>query len=285
MLGEIRQYQINKGMVDGYLDVWNKQIFPNHKLYGIKIIGAWLDRSQNQLTWIRVFDNEEDRRVKLLEAYNHSPERTAVVPVASYHMAHSYVRVCDGDFFQPAESPDPSVLKTKAADAGRAAAEKRKAAGAPPARPEPMGWGLNPGRIGEIRQYSLNRGPTPDGRSMMESYRDVWNKQIFPNHKLYGIKIIGAWYDSDRNQLVWIRVFDSEQDRRVKLLEAYNHSPERTVVVPVASYHMASSFIRVGDAEVFRPQDKPDASVLETTVADEGRKYAAARGGVRKPHA
>ena len=158
-------------------------------------------------------------------------------------------------------------------------------AGAPPARPEPMGWGLNPGRIGEIRQYSLNRGPTPDGRSMMESYRDVWNKQIFPNHKLYGIKIIGAWYDSDRNQLVWIRVFDSEQDRRVKLLDAYNHSPERTAVVPVASYHMASSFIRVGDAEVFRPQDKPDASVLETAVADEGRKYAAARGGVRKPHA
>ena len=284
MLGEIRQYQINKGMVDGYMDVWNKQIFPNHKLYGIKIIGAWLDRSQNQLTWIRVFDNAEDRRVKLLDAYNHSPERTAVVPVASFHMAHSYVRVCDGDFFQPSEAPDPSVLKTKAADAGRAAAEARKAAGAPPARHEPLGWGLNPGKIGEIRQYSLNRGPTPDGRSMTESYRDVWNKQIFPNHKLYGIKIIGAWYDSDRNQLVWIRVFDSEQDRRVKLLDAYNHSPERTVVVPVASYHMASSFIRVGDAEVFRPQDTPDPSVLETAVADEARKYAAARGGARAPH-
>ena len=36
MLGEIRQYQINRGMVESYLEVWNKQIFPNHKLYGIK---------------------------------------------------------------------------------------------------------------------------------------------------------------------------------------------------------------------------------------------------------
>ena len=119
---------------------------------------------------------------------------------------------------------------------------------------------------------------------MVDSYLDVWNKHIFPNRKLYGIKIIGAWYDSDRNQLVWIRVFDSEQERRVKLLDAYNHSPERTVVVPVASYHMASSFIRVGDADVFRPQDTPDPSVPETAVADQARKYAAARGGARAPH-
>ncbi len=283
MLGEIRQYQINKGMVDSYLEVWNKQIFPNHKQYGIKIIGAWLDRSQNQLTWIRVFDNAEDRRVKLLEAYNHSPERTAVVPVASFHMSHSYVRVCDGDFFQPSETPDPSVLQTKAADAGRAAAAARKAAGVKHERIPVLGMGLNPGRIGEIRQYSLNRGPTPDGRSMTDSYRDVWNKQIFPNHKLYGIKIIGAWYDSDRNQLVWIRVFASEEERRVKLVEAYEHSPERDAVVPVAGYHMASSFIRLGDAEVFRPQDTPDPSVLATPIADEGRKWAATRGP-RAPH-
>ena len=84
---------------------------------------------------------------------------------------------------------------------------------------------------------------------------------------------------------MWIRVFDSEEDRRVKLLEAYNHAPERTLVVPVANYHMASSFIRVCDGEVFRPQEKPDPSVLQTAVADEARKYAAARGGVRKPHA
>ena len=171
MLGEIRQYQINKGMVDSYLDVWNKQIFPNHKLYGIKIIGAWLDRSQNQLTWIRVFDNEADRKAKLLDAYNHSAERTAVVPVASYHMAHAYVRVCDGDWFQPLETPDPAVLETNAADAGRAAQEARKAAGAPPARHDALGWGLNPGRIGEIRQYSLNRGTTADGRSRTDSYQ------------------------------------------------------------------------------------------------------------------
>ena len=34
------QQAVWQRMVDSYLDVWNKQIFPNHKLYGIKIIGA-----------------------------------------------------------------------------------------------------------------------------------------------------------------------------------------------------------------------------------------------------
>ena len=119
---------------------------------------------------------------------------------------------------------------------------------------------------------------------MVESYRDVWNRQIFPNHKLYGIKIIGAWFDNNLNQLTWIRVFDNEQDRKVKLLDEYNHAPERDVVVPIANYHMASSFIRVCDAEVFRPVEKPDPSVLETPLADAARKYAAARGSVAKAH-
>ena len=90
MLGDIRQYHINRGMVEGYLEIWNKQIFPNQKLYGIRIIGDGYDSNMNQLTWIRVFDSEEEQRVKLLEAYNHSPERTVVVPVANYHTASSH---------------------------------------------------------------------------------------------------------------------------------------------------------------------------------------------------
>jgi NIPSNAP len=84
MIAEMRTYTVKDGMLETYLQLFNKLIVPNHKKYGIPILGAWLDKDKNQITWIRTFASREDRKNKL-DIYEKSAERDAVFPVASYH--------------------------------------------------------------------------------------------------------------------------------------------------------------------------------------------------------
>ena len=65
MIAEVRTYTVNDGMLDSYLELFNRQIVPNHRKYGIPIIGAWADRAKNEITWIRTFASLEDRKAKL----------------------------------------------------------------------------------------------------------------------------------------------------------------------------------------------------------------------------
>ena len=44
MIAEMRTYTINGGMLDSYLELYNKQIVPNHRKYGIQVLGAWVDQ-------------------------------------------------------------------------------------------------------------------------------------------------------------------------------------------------------------------------------------------------
>ncbi len=55
MIAEMRTYTVKDGMLETYLQLFNKLIVPNHKKYGIPILGAWLDKDKNQITWIRTF--------------------------------------------------------------------------------------------------------------------------------------------------------------------------------------------------------------------------------------
>src|SRR5262245_866212 len=94
MIAEIRTYTIKEGMLDSYLELFNRQIVPNHKLYDIAVIGAWADRQKNEVTWIRTFASRAERKAKL-DIYEASPERDAVFPIASYHMAKHEVKVLE----------------------------------------------------------------------------------------------------------------------------------------------------------------------------------------------
>ena len=85
MIAEMRTYTIKDGMIDSYLELYNRQIVPNHRKYGINVLGAWYDRQKNQVIWIRTFASREERKAKL-DIYEVSPERDAVFPIASYHM-------------------------------------------------------------------------------------------------------------------------------------------------------------------------------------------------------
>ena len=49
MIAEMRTYTVKDGMLETYLQLFNKLIVPNHKKYGIPILGAWLDKDKSQM--------------------------------------------------------------------------------------------------------------------------------------------------------------------------------------------------------------------------------------------
>lgn len=112
-IAEIRTYTINDGMLESYLRLYNQQIVPNHRKYGIHVLGAWVDRAKNQVTWIRTFSSHAERKAKL-DAYEVSPERDAVFPIAAYHMARADVKVLES-VFGPSVQPDDGPLTDETA--------------------------------------------------------------------------------------------------------------------------------------------------------------------------
>ncbi len=114
MIVEFRTYTINRGMMDSYLEIWNKQIAPNHAKAGINIVGCWVNRQRNEVLWARSFEDAQEQE-RLLDLYEEGPDRSTVLPVASYHMAKAETRTFE-DAFNPSPEPDDAPLKTPTAE-------------------------------------------------------------------------------------------------------------------------------------------------------------------------
>jgi hypothetical protein len=110
MITEMRTYTIKPGLFEDYLELFNRQIVPNHKKHGIPVVGAWADRANNKITWVRTFASREERKRKL-DVYEVSPERDAVFPVASYFVTNHEVRVLE-DVLKPTAEPDQSYFNS-----------------------------------------------------------------------------------------------------------------------------------------------------------------------------
>ena len=108
MITEMRTYTIKPGLFEDYLELFNRQIVPNHKKHGIPVTGAWADRQKNQITWVRTFASREERKRKL-DVYEVSPERDRVFPIAAYFVTHHDVEVLD-DVLRPTAEPDQSYF-------------------------------------------------------------------------------------------------------------------------------------------------------------------------------
>jgi hypothetical protein len=119
MIAEVRTYTVKAGMLDSYLQLFNRQIVPNHKKHGITVLGAWADREKNQVTWIRTFASRDERKKKL-DVYEVSPERDAVFPIASYHMEKAEVKVLE-NVLNPTAEPDQAYLNSPIAVEARKA--------------------------------------------------------------------------------------------------------------------------------------------------------------------
>ena len=64
MIGQLRIYTINTGMMDSWLKLFREQIVPHIKEAGIGIQTAWVNEEQTQFIWIRTFGNKSEIKQK-----------------------------------------------------------------------------------------------------------------------------------------------------------------------------------------------------------------------------
>jgi hypothetical protein len=94
MITELRIYTANRGQLDAFVKAFHEQLMPIQAKYGIKVTGTWIDRSQNELVWMRTFDDEADRAAKT-EAFRNAPEVAALGGQTISMIAKTQVRVLE----------------------------------------------------------------------------------------------------------------------------------------------------------------------------------------------
>lgn len=77
-------------MLDSWIKVFNEKIVPTSARYGVHVIGAWVNRPQNEFIWVRTFESDET-----LKVYETSPERAAYTAETSPHLAKTEVRTVE----------------------------------------------------------------------------------------------------------------------------------------------------------------------------------------------
>ena len=92
MVGQLRIYTINTGMMDSWLKVFEQEIVPRVKEAGISIQTAWVNQERTQFIWIRTFDSIEDLKLKEAAFYGTDFWKENVDRIRGYH-AHREIVV------------------------------------------------------------------------------------------------------------------------------------------------------------------------------------------------
>ena|SRR5438477_3730204 len=87
MVTQVRIYTVNRGMLDSWVKHFNENIVPTSAKFGVHVLGAWVNRPQNEFIWIRAFESED-----ALDKYEKSPERAAYLPTNREHLAKTEFR-------------------------------------------------------------------------------------------------------------------------------------------------------------------------------------------------
>ncbi|MBI2230868.1 MAG: NIPSNAP family protein [Deltaproteobacteria bacterium] len=64
MLAQIRIYTINKGEMEAFLKHFKEEIMVLHERIGLPIVGAWVNRPQNEFIWVRTYTDKADLEAK-----------------------------------------------------------------------------------------------------------------------------------------------------------------------------------------------------------------------------
>ncbi|HEY2592403.1 MAG TPA: hypothetical protein VGK33_00730 [Chloroflexota bacterium] len=96
MVTQVRIYTINRGMLDSWIQLFNEKIVPTSARYGVHVVGAWVNRPQNEFVWVRTFDSDE-----ALQVYEKSPERATYSPQTGSHIAKIEVRTVENGLLAP----------------------------------------------------------------------------------------------------------------------------------------------------------------------------------------
>ena len=94
MIAQVRMYTINKDMMDSQIECWRDQLLPILKEVGIPVVGAWVNRAQNEFIWIRMFKDEADMEAKN-KTYQEHPARKALGGYPGTHHAKLEIRNCE----------------------------------------------------------------------------------------------------------------------------------------------------------------------------------------------
>ena len=89
-------YTINRGMLDSWITLFNEKIVPTSAQFGVHVVGAWVNRPQNEFIWVRTFESDDK-----LKVYETSSERAAYTPQTGAHIAKIEVRTVE-DGLRPA---------------------------------------------------------------------------------------------------------------------------------------------------------------------------------------
>ncbi len=94
MVSQMRTYTIHKGMMDSWLELFDKEIRPIHESLGIPIVATWVNADRTDFIWVRTFNSVEEIPEKEA-AYFASPGRTALGDIPTSHIAKMDVRVIE----------------------------------------------------------------------------------------------------------------------------------------------------------------------------------------------
>ncbi len=94
MVAQIRTYTINKGMMDSWLELFDKEIRPIHESLGIPIVATDVNSDRTDLIWVRTFVTSEEIPAKE-EAYFGAPGRKALGYRPSNRIARMDVKLVE----------------------------------------------------------------------------------------------------------------------------------------------------------------------------------------------
>jgi hypothetical protein len=90
----MRTYTINKGMMDAWLELFDKEIRPIHESLGIPIVATWVNADRTDFIWVRTFNSAEEISEKEA-AYFASPGRKALGDKPTSHIAKMDVKLIE----------------------------------------------------------------------------------------------------------------------------------------------------------------------------------------------
>lgn len=85
MYRELRVYTIKPGVMEAWLAEWREHVFPLRLKLGFSIPAAWVVESENRFVWLLEYGGDDYEAAN--EAYYASPERQAVEPEPTRHLA------------------------------------------------------------------------------------------------------------------------------------------------------------------------------------------------------
>ena len=94
MVAQIRTYTINKGMMDSWLELFDKEIRPVHESLGIPIVATYVSPDRTDFVCVRTFETAEEIPDKE-KAYFASPGRKALGDRPTSHIAKMEVKVVE----------------------------------------------------------------------------------------------------------------------------------------------------------------------------------------------